>query len=628
MRSLSPIHVVTLVGLVFLLSFSDLAYQAYSQTQNKKKTQKKEESYRRPEPTRPIRPEIPSADRNQSDKVFLEYADELYTDEMRERNQQVVRGNVKFRKGGMYMYCDSAYFYAETNSLDAFGNVKMEQGDTLFVFADLLYYNGERQLARLRTNGRQKVRLINRDVTLTTDSLNYDMMVDLGYFMEGGTIDDKVNNLSSVYGQYSPRTKEAEFNDKVVLVNENYTMETERLLYNTDTHIARIVSPTIIKSENDTILTRSGWYNTTTEEAELNSRSTIIHADSLNNVTTLEGDSIVYDKAAGISRAYMFRDRNKSAQPMVITDTANKTILIGGYGYYNDKKKEAFATEYPLLMEHSRPDTIFLRADTIRTFTYHYGKKPIKPILTDSLGNPLDSISQATAIAEADSINRDTEYHVAKAYKRARFFRIDMQGVADSMTFDSRDSMLYMNRRPIVWSSNRQIFGGVINVHFNDSTVDRADLPEYGMMAESVEEDFYNQLSGKKMTAYFENQQLKQLYVDGNVQAILLPAEKDSTYNKLVNAESSYMLIDMTDQKMDKLKMWPEVTGSVTPLFLIKSSQYYLPDFKWYEAIRPRREWYGDKTKWADDLGDVPDELEHYFSMPESTTEKRKRNSR
>ncbi|MBR4885677.1 MAG: LPS export ABC transporter periplasmic protein LptC [Muribaculaceae bacterium] len=615
---------------LMLIGVSSLVHQAYAQVQAKKKTQaKKEEVYTRPEPTRPIRPEIPTANRNQQDKVFLEYADELYTDEFLNKGHQVVRGNVKFRKGGMYMYCDSAYFYPETNSIDAFGNVKMEQGDTLFVFSDLLYYNGERQMARLRTNSRRKVRLINRDVTLTTDSLNYDLMTELGYFLDGGEIDDKKNRLSSIHGQYSPRTKDAEFNDDVLLENneDGYTLETNRLLYNTDTHIAKIVDNTLIKSENDTIYCKKGWYNTNTDEAQLHSRSTIIHADSLNNVTTLEGDSIIYDKATGISRAYMFRDRNKDAQPMVLTDTANKTILIGGFGLFNDKTKESFATDYPLLIEHSRPDTIFLRADTIRTFTYNYGKKRVEPVLTDSMGQPLDSLSQAMAIAEADSLNKETEYHIAKAYRRARFFRNDMQGVADSMTYISRDSMMYLSCRPIIWSGERQVNGNQINIHFNDTTVDWAELPDFGMMAEAVEEEFYNQMSGKKMKAYLENQTLRHLYVDGNVQTIFLPMENDSTYNKLVNAESSYMTIDMADGKMDKLKMWPEVTGTVTPLFMIKKNQYYLPDFNWYEAIRPRREWYGDRSRWADDLGDIPDELEQYFANPGGKTSKRQSNS-
>ena len=615
---------------LMLIGVSSLVHQAYAQVQAKKKTQaKKEEVYTRPEPTRPIRPEIPTANRNQQDKVFLEYADELYTDEFLNKGHQVVRGNVKFRKGGMYMYCDSAYFYPETNSIDAFGNVKMEQGDTLFVFSDLIYYNVERQMARLRTNSRRKVRLINRDVTLTTDSLNYDMMTELGYFLDGGEIDDKKNRLSSIHGQYSPRTKDAEFNDDVLLENneDGYTLETNRLLYNTDTHIAKIVDNTLIKSENDTIYCKKGWYNTNTDEAQLHSRSTIIHADSLNNVTTLEGDSIIYDKATGISRAYMFRDRNKDAQPMVLTDTANKTILIGGFGLFNDKTKESFATDYPLLIEHSRPDTIFLRADTIRTFTYNYGKKRVEPVLTDSMGQPLDSLSQAMAIAEADSLNKETEYHIAKAYRRARFFRNDMQGVADSMTYISRDSMMYLSCRPIIWSGERQVNGNQINIHFNDTTVDWAELPDFGMMAEAVEEEFYNQMSGKKMKAYLENQTLRHLYVDGNVQTIFLPMENDSTYNKLVNAESSYMTIDMADGKMDKLKMWPEVTGTVTPLFMIKKNQYYLPDFNWYEAIRPRREWYGDQSRWADDLGDIPDELEQYFANPGGKTSKRQSNT-
>lgn len=134
------------------------------------------------------------------------------------------------------MYCDSAYYYPELNSLDAFGNVKMEQGDTLFVYADKLYYEGNERMARLKNGpSRAKVNLINRDVTLTTDSLDYSLAMELGWYEKWGTIDDKVNTLTSLYGEYSPGTKNADFYHDVVLVNNenNFTMLTDTLHYNT-----------------------------------------------------------------------------------------------------------------------------------------------------------------------------------------------------------------------------------------------------------------------------------------------------------------------------------------------------------------------------------------------------------
>lgn len=569
--------------------------------QKRERKQEQKESYTRPKPSRPIRPTVPDANRYQTDKVFLEQADSLFRrrELFGEEEHQIVKGNVRFRQGNMWMYCDSAYYYPELNSLDAFGHVRMEQGDTLFVYADKLYYDGDARHARLRCGpSEREVRLVNRHTTLTTDSLDYDLASEIGWYDTGGRLEDDVNILTSLFGEYSTSTKEADFYHNVELTrpSQDFRMTTDTLHYNTHTHIANIVSPTVIESPNDTILTSQGRYNTADGDAVLTSRSTIVHTDSSANVTTLVGDSIIYDKVRRISRAYAFRDPARLPQPMVLTDTARKSILIGGYGEYDDSLRIAFATDYPLLMEFSRPDTLFLRADTI----YSFVETRKVPVADTTL-----------SIMPADSIMK--EFHVAKAFHRSRFFNQELQGVADSLVFLEADSTLFMYVKPMVWSGERQVFGNEIRVHFNDSTADRAYLPDFGFMAELVEEDFFNQLTGKQMTAWFADRTLKRLYVDGSVQTIFLPQDEDSTYNKLVYAESSFLDIDMADGQLEKLKMWPEVTGTVTPLFAVKKADKRLPGFGWYEDIRPVRAWYGDRLHWADELGEVPDALERYF---------------
>ena len=739
-----------------LIFFGDIAFSAYAQQQRKKAAQKKEETYTRPAPTKPIKPVIPSQNRYQSDKVFLEYADSLYKLQPAWNDtteKQIVTGNVKFRQGSLWMFCDSAYYYPEINSLDAFGHIRMEQGDTLFVWADQLYYNGDAKLAKL-TNGpsESKVRLKDPSGELLTDTLDYDVDLETGYYGCGGLLKDDVNTLTSIFGQYNSKTKDAEFFYDVELINhkDNFSLLSDTLYYNTGTHMARIDSPTDIYGPNDTIYTSKGWYNTQTGNLDMIHRSIIIHKDSLGRATTLEGDSIVYDNSTRISRAYQYRDITKLGQPTIITDTANKLILISGFGMYNDSTKEAFATEYPLLKEYSRPDTLFLRADSIFTyirqdtirvpkfyperfvkepftvddFEYlewdyddedmlapisqeemksllatmlnvikeeHTPKEPeqIQDIsespqipdstnvadsiaftesivdtdsiivndsiaISDSIAIP-DSIVSPDSIAISDSIsvaeiaelstdsvvpvrpapsqsqastapqNQEEEvemlikeirdYHVAKAYPRARFFNQDIQGVADTLEIYENDSLMYMKRKPVVWNGERQVNGEEIILHFNDSTVDHALLPKTGFMAEYVDEDFYNQLSGKKMEAWFEDDYLKRLYVDGNVQVIMLPMENDSSFNKLVDAESSYMTVDLENKQIEKIKMWPEVTGNTTPLFLVKKAQKYLPNFRWLDAIRPKRTVIDGVIRWDDELGEVPEPLEQYFAQ-------------
>lgn len=598
-KSHNPRRVLWMLIIILICSIGSVVKQVHAQKVNstelasKQQPGKQKDEYHRPEPTRPIKPEIPSASRNRPDKVFLEYADSMIKENDREEDYQLVKGNVKFRQMGMWMYCDSAYYFPEQNSMDAFGHVRMEQGDTLFVYADKLFYDGFNRFARLRCGATEKsVRLINRKVKLTTDSLDYDLRQELGWYAFGGELEDEANVLTSVYGEYSPSTKNAVFYHDVVLhgTKQKFDLYTDTLYYNTDTNIAQIETPTKIVTEEDDILTSYGFYNTKTGVAELLTRSKILHTDSLNRTTTLEGDSIVYDPTTRISKVYSYRDPRKRPSPMVITDTAKKATLIGGFGIYNDMTHEAMATEYPLLMEYSRGDTLFLRADTINTWMI----KREQP-LTDG---------------------QDSTWHKAKAYPRARFFRPDIQGVADTIIFTQIDSILRLYRKPIVWSEERQVRGDSIIVHLKDSTADWALIPSAAKMMEHVEEDFYNQLHADRMMMWFEEGTLKHLDGEGSVQTIMLPMEEDSTYNRLVDAESSYLSIDMNKNKLEKLKMWPEVTGNVTPLFLVKKSQKFLPKAEWLGILRPRREWYGDKVVWEDDLGEVPEELEKYFEEP------------
>lgn len=622
---------------IIFLSSASLLKQAWAQSQARDKNG----AFTRPKPTRPFTPAIPSASRYVSDRVFLEKADSLFKVGTDTVERQIVKGDVVFRHGGMWMYCDSAYYYPEQNSMDAFGHVKMVQGDTLFVYSDKLYYDGNIRLARLMNGPSEpKVRLRDPQGTLITDTLVYDLGVATGTYDCGGLLTDDQNTLSSIVGQYFTNTHDAEFFYDVELVNkkDGYRLLSDTLYYNTRTGVARIETPTRIYGKTDTILTRRGWYDTKQDNLALTSRSTIAHKDSNNNVTTLEGDSIVYDKTTRISQAYAFK--NRFGRPMVLTDTANKMVLTGLYGLYNDSTRESLATGYPLLREYSRPDTIYLRADTIRTFAVARKVWPDSlAALAASLSHPdpeLEAIAENLPAPRAwtarDSLILDSanmtlrDFWLAKAYHNARFFNRDVQGVADSLVFTEADSMLRMFRRPVIWSGDRQVTGGDrrdagrILVHFNDSTADWALLPAGGLSTEQVDsaQYFYNQLAGKKMKAYFNDQTLRHLDVAGNVQTIFLPQEEDSTYSKLVYAESSYLTVDMKDGDIERLKMWPEVTGSTTPLFLVTPRQKVIEGYEgrlWLPAIRPRGRKEGDTVVWDDDLGEVSSELEQYLNQ-------------
>ncbi len=646
--------------IVFALCGVNLWRMAHAQNVNRNDRHKRE-NYVRPKPTKPLKPTIPASNRYQSDKVFLEQADSLYKRGNDTIERQIVSGTVKFRHGAMWMFCDSAFYYPERNSMDAFGHVKMQQGDTLFVYADKLFYDGDAKYARLENGPTQSnVMLKDSQGTLVTDTLHYYLDQNRGLYDCWGTLEDGDNTLRSREGIYDTDTKDAQFFFDVSLENkkDGYQLLTDTLYYNTATHIARIETPTDIYGPTDTIHATHGWYNTANDSLELTGRSMIAHTDSVGRTTTLEGDSIIYDKKTRISQAFRFRDARRRGAPVVLTDTANKTTLVADFASYNDMTREAIATDYPLLMEYSRPDTLFLRADTILTYIrmteppkadsplplptspdiFSVGADSVEPV--DSVMREVDGVPEDSVMREVADVLKDSamqkvqelpqtgliadtvsaggfvprEYRVAEAIGRARFFGQDIQGVADTIIVSQADSILRMLRKPVAWSGERQVSGREIIVHFNDSTADWALIPAEAKVMEHVEEEFFNQIAGKEMKAKLADGTLKHLDVDGNVQLMFLPVENDSTISRLVYAESGWMTVDMEDGKLENLKMWPEVSGTVTPIFRIKKSeQRNLHGFVWLDAIRPRRTWYGDRLHWDDDLGELPEALEQYF---------------
>jgi lipopolysaccharide export system protein LptA len=234
--------------------------------------------------------------------VYLERSETLSFDEERIADAQILRGNVVFRHEDALMFCDSAYFYESTNSLDAFGHVRFVQGDTLRGFGDKLFYNGNTKLARLRNHvrlvhGREK----ENPTILTTDSLNYDRLAEVAYYFNGGTIRDSLNTLVSIRGNYRPNTSQAVFSKEVVLTNPKFILTSDTLLYNTDTKVADIISPTqIIYEEETDIHSSRGWYNTANEHSMLLDRSIVHHVDG----KVMTGDTIFYDKRIGLVKCW------------------------------------------------------------------------------------------------------------------------------------------------------------------------------------------------------------------------------------------------------------------------------------------------------------------------------------
>lgn len=467
-------------------------------------------------------------------KVYLIHSNTLSFDKAVKPDAQILNGDVCFRHDSSYMYCDSAYFFEQTNSLEAFSNVRMEQGDTLFVYGDYLFYDGNTQVAYLREN----VRMENGQVTLFTDSLNYERIPNIGYYFEGGLIVDSLNQLSSFYGQYSPETKLAVFNDSVQVENPDFTLYSDTLHYDTESKVATILGPSVIVSDSGTIHTSRGWYDTVNNTSLLLDQSQVESGEKI-----LIGDSIFYNRDTGMGEVY---------GNMSLIDTAQHVTLQGEYGYYNEQTGYAFATDSARFLEYSQGDTLFLHADTLQMVTV------------------------------------DSVYREIKAYYGVRFYRIDMQGVCDSMQFNTRDSVLYMYTEPVLWNEQYQLYGDTIAIYMNDGTIEYAHVIQFAFAAQHVDSSYYNQLKGNDLKAYFEGQAVHQIDVAGNAESIFYPLEKDGAKVGMNETKSGFLTIWVKDNKLDKLKIWPSPVGSMTPIPDLKPDQKMLKDFYWFDYLRPK----------------------------------------
>lgn len=448
---------------------------------------------------------------------------------------EILTGDVVFFHEGAFMYCDSAYLYKDTNSFEAFSNVMMEQGDTIFVYGDYLHYDGNIKLARLRDN----IRMEDQTMTLFTDSLDYDRVENLGYYFDGGMLVDEENELTSFWGQYAPDTKEALFSDSVKLVNEDYIIYADTLKYNTETKIADILGPSRIVSDSGYIHTNRGWYNTVTEDSRLLDRSKVYSNDG---TKILIGDTIYYNRLTGEGEVF---------GNMFLEDMGRKAILQGDYGFYNEKTEFGLATDSAFAIDYSQQDSLFIHGDTLMMMT--------------------------------DSIYRDI-----KAFYQVRFYRSDIQGISDSIHYSSRDSMIYMRGDPVLWNENNQILGDMIDVYLNDSTVEKAHVRDYALAIQDRREDEqFNQLSGRDLTAFFREGEIYHVLVEGNVESLYYVVEKDSTIIGLNRMESPYFYMDLENEQITKLKWWPTPKGGTTPLSLLNPEELRLKGFVWLDYLRP-----------------------------------------
>ncbi len=472
------------------------------------------------------------------DKVeLLPGADSLTL--LTENGQDIRRviNNVRFRHKGSILYCDLAIQNVASNLIQAYGHVKVVQGDTITVTGDTLLYYGNTRLAIV--SGRKAV-LTDKKRTLTSRKLEYDMANGLAYYRVPGRTVDSANVLTSKEGIYNTRSKVFDYYRDVKLVNKDYTLTTDTLVYNSITKWSYFNGPTKIVNKDGTLLARRGQYNTESGQSSFRTRTQVV-----NESYTLTGDSLFYDsqKMLGFAKGNV-----------EIFAKEDNTLLTGDEGIYRGEEGFSKVFGHALVKSVVSQDTLYIRADTLY-----------------SIENKVDSTRKLIG---------DRNVYI---------FKSDFQGRCDSVRYDTSDSSILFFREPILWGSNYQMEADSISAFIVNNKINRMLLRKDAfVISEDTLVEQYNQVKGRTINAYFDStSQLQRVLVDGNGQSAYYALDEDMKLIGLNKVECGNMNLQFVDSRIKRIAFIGRPVGSLIPPQNIKGPERQLEGFNWRIGEKP-----------------------------------------
>ncbi len=484
----------------------------------------------------------------------------LYTTEELGPEIKILVDSVSFSHDNSIMYCDSALLNQKENLFDAFGNVKIvspnEEKDTVFIYGDTLHYIGNLKLAKIRNN----VKMTKDSLVLVTDSLDYDLENEIGYYFSGGTTQNGEDTLTSIFGYYYSNENEFFFKDSVVIRNPKFSMFSDTLKHHTITKTSYFLGPTEIISDENFIYCENGWYNHNTDISQFNKNAYLQNKDKI-----LKGDSLYYDRNKGIGRAF----KNVS-----IIDTTQDALLLGEYGYYNEKKDYSLMTDSALFIQITENDSLFLHADTLCAFSIK--RKPEEIEIKDSI-----------LIDKKSGLPVDSSYRVILAYNKAKLFKSDFQAMCDSLVYTFKDSMIELHHEPVMWSDKNQLTADFVLVYTRNDEVKQVDLQKNAFITMKSDSIRYDQIKGDDMIGLIDKQVLHRVDVYNNGKSIYFAKDDDKKLIAINIIECKDMIIHLKDKEIDRIRFFKNPKATLHIPLSLPQDKLKLENFKWLEKYRP-----------------------------------------
>ncbi|MES2776741.1 MAG: OstA-like protein [Bacteroidota bacterium] len=458
---------------------------------------------------------------------------------------------------------DSAKVNLNTKIMEAFGNVHINDEDTLNTYSQYIKYFGKERKAVLK----KAVRLTDsKGGTLSTEELNYDLVTKIATYNSGGKMVNKGTVLTSKEGIYYGETKDVVFKKDVLLVDPEYKLISDSLLYNANTEIARFIAPTTIITGTRKIYTKDGFYNLKTKEAYFGNNATIV--DSTFSITAKE---------------MVFDDKNGTAQfktNVVYRDTAEGIVILSNQMNVDRKNKIFLATEHPVMILKQDKDSLYITADTLYSGKLTDREK-IKnvPVVTDTIKN-----KRVYDLNGKDSASN----RFFEAFHHVRIFSDSMQAVCDSMFYSSVDSTFRLYNRPILWANNSQITGDTIYLFTRKKVADRLYAFENGFIINKVNRTFFNQVKGRTINGIFKEGNIDFIRTKGSAESVYYAQDEEEKFIGVNKATADVIDMYFKDKAANKVVFRNDLKGTTYPIQKITPEELQLRGFNWQDAKRPK----------------------------------------
>jgi lipopolysaccharide export system protein LptA len=541
-----------------------------------------------------------------------------------------ISNGFRLRIDSTNMFGDSAVIIND-DRVFAYGNIVIQQGDSLEVFTDTLYYTRADDIAELRG----EVVLKQGSKQLWTTDLRYYLGERYGEYHKGGVLVDGDLQVSSETGIYKAWNEEITFRDSVIVLHPKFNLAADSMKYLAGESKVLFTGPTTINTaQQSRIYCESGYYDLKTETSEFNRNNQYVDADKtatadtirynakrseitmLGNVIVLEkdrritGDTLEYAETTG--------DIRIKGDPAHYQDSSRN--IVSAEIYYNKKtdkvstKGESIIRDGSMVLKAEQSDysestglgramgnviwvdtvsNIGVMADVLDydmqdqyILSYKQTKRPLFFTIVDgdTLYIAADTLNMYTVV---DTTIQADSFRMIRAYHNVRLYKSDMQGKADSLVFHGVDSVFTFFGDPVLWTDSTQFSGDTILMTMKEKKLDEIVLQQRALIISEVMKTYYDQIKGKSIIADFDSSFIRQMWVTGNAESIYYAKDDNGAFIGVNKTICSKMQFTFLNNEIELLKYYGENTSNMMPMGQANHDSMRLEGFNWRAGERP-----------------------------------------